>query len=1013
MKSNLLHLCHIHSLCCQCVPGLHCGIIGCLHCMHSFRYFCSSNTNSSASNFAGADLLESDSDSDSNTDDMRQGKTFFAGDMTFPVETIYIDQLLTKSELFRWFSEVEVGTLCEAWVRFTQCLAETDEPVEVDNSIERIRTSIQSRFPNLAVKLEKAKKLLDKPNLTARVFNGLYRVCATLVRKMVRPGETILVFLPGMREIYDLYCELYPLECDPTKAGCAIKLFALHSLIPKEEQDSYFEDPPQTHAHVILATNMAESSLTLPKVGVVIDFGLRRQEMYDYQREMSCMSLVWCSKASAEQRAGRAGRLFPGKVVRLMAQEYYTHCVPEHDSSEMESSTLDQIVLKAKQLSKKIHMSTKGLLRQTIQPPSMTLYRNTLKRLVDARVLTDNSESGKITLLGHMVVRLPLSIPLGRLLIYGVLFNCTCDAIVMAAALSKPMEPFRLPLLMLIKYPDDFIAALERSFDSRVSFDQGEYSEPIMYVNMFKAWLRVRENHMTRKDVFHARKRFSIKNALDATRLVEMENTVCEIASRLHRMLHRHTKACDDVSALLRMLESEVDDSDCDLGATRPSEHSAAGLPGSNIATRLTSSRLGVNNLFSSNVMLLKFLQAAAFSPSYLLGSLSNTSPEGKKKKSKQEDSCNSDKLEEEIQRMGHDPKRSVVLSYDKNSLKMHSMDKHREVLQSLFRPKNVITSDKKSSCPVLVVFEEFEESPPANHVIYDIPMRAHILNQFAEGGQTMVCMSPDEQMKFHGLRQPYRLSWTLLRKGSDQKTMRAVSGWRNPIGYACETRKINHIAVAAHVQGRTGDVCGIDGVTILPPLYGGTLSIIMLMTFLPPDYPINIVIKHKRIRTVRMMERNFGIHKRTPITHQMLVTMNTIRCKTTDLLGRRRHDILIPPSDLDQWINFLIHLVLSQEYGGDVMAAATEVVSEETDKGYACISMFSDDGDLQEDTSGSISDDGGTDSLSNEQAQDQGQTTYLEPFDLRTIARYMRFNVEEVKQSTKALFDDFKERLE
>ncbi|XP_070547086.1 uncharacterized protein [Ptychodera flava] len=836
---------------------------------------------------------------------------------------------------------------------------------------------------------------------------------------MVREGETILVFLPGMSEIYDLYCELYPLECDPTKARCAVKVVALHSLIPKEEQESYFEDPPQTHAHVILATNMAESSLTLPNVRVVIDFGLRRKEMYDYERDMSCMSLVWCSKASAAQRAGRAGRVFPGKVVRLMAADYYTHCLPEHDSSEMESSTLDQIVLKAKQLSKKIHIPTRQLLRQTIQPPSMTLYRNTLKRLVDARVLTDSSENAKITLLGHVVLRLPLSIPLGRLLVYGVLFNCTCVAIVMAAAMSKSLEPFKLPVFILMKNPDDFIAALERSFDSRVLFDQGEYSEPIMYVNMFKDWLRVRRKHATREAVFHARKEFCATNELRATRLVEMENTVCEIASRLHRMLHRHTKASDDVSALLRMLNSEVDDSDCDLGASRPPEHSTTELPGSNIATRITSSMPRVNNLFSSNVILLKFLQAAAFSPSYLLGSPSNTSPEGKKKKSKKEDSCNSDKLEEEIKQMGHDPKCSVVLSYDKKSLKMHSQEKHREVLQSLFRPKHVIISGKKSSCPVLVVFQDFQEfqqSPPANHVLHDIPMRAHILNQFAEGGQTMLCMSaesPEEQMKFLGLRQPYRLSWSLLRKGSDQKAMRAVSGWRNPIGYACETRKINHIAVAAHVQGRAGDVCSIDGVTVLPPLYGGTLSIIMLMTFLPPDYPISVVIKNKQIRTVRMMEHNFGIHKRTPITHQMLITMNTIRCQMSDLLGRRHHDIRIPPSDLHHRVNFLSDLVLSKEYGRDVMASATEVVSEETDKEHACIPMFSHDRDLPEDTSGSVSDGGDTDSLLNEQAQDQDQLMYFEPFDLRTIARYMSFNVEKVKQSTEAQFNAFKERFE
>lgn len=78
-----------------------------------------------------------------------------------------------------------------------------------------------------------------------------------------------------------------------------------------------FSPPPPNVCHVILASNIAESSLTIPKIRFVIDFGLRRQLIYDSRRHMSCLSTTWISQASVKQRMGRTGRVFAGTNIRL------------------------------------------------------------------------------------------------------------------------------------------------------------------------------------------------------------------------------------------------------------------------------------------------------------------------------------------------------------------------------------------------------------------------------------------------------------------------------------------------------------------------------------------------------------------------------------------------------------------------------------------------------------------------------------------------------------------------
>jgi ATP-dependent helicase HrpB len=128
------------------------------------------------------------------------------------------------------------------------------------------------------------------------------------------PGD-VLVFLPGRREIARTASALAS-----NLAGTGVDVLALHGELPVEQQSRVLQPDPHGHRRVVLATNVAESSVTLPGVRVVIDSGLAREPRYDPNSGFSRLDVVAIAQASADQRAGRAGRIAEGWAYRLWPQ---------------------------------------------------------------------------------------------------------------------------------------------------------------------------------------------------------------------------------------------------------------------------------------------------------------------------------------------------------------------------------------------------------------------------------------------------------------------------------------------------------------------------------------------------------------------------------------------------------------------------------------------------------------------------------------------------------------------
>ena len=128
-------------------------------------------------------------------------------------------------------------------------------------------------------------------------------------------ASAILVFLPGLAEITDCLTAMreHPVLSDVNK----YRILPLHSQLPTQEQRAVFIVPPQGTTKIVLSTNIAETSVTINDISVVVDAGTHKEMQYDPSVGMSCLREVRVSKANAAQRAGRAGRVREGFTYHL------------------------------------------------------------------------------------------------------------------------------------------------------------------------------------------------------------------------------------------------------------------------------------------------------------------------------------------------------------------------------------------------------------------------------------------------------------------------------------------------------------------------------------------------------------------------------------------------------------------------------------------------------------------------------------------------------------------------
>lgn len=248
----------------------------------------------------------------------------------------------------------------------------------------------------------------------------------------------ILAFLPGLAEILDVQKllverKLFGIDFSDSSR---FQLCLLHSSLPKEQQALVFQPSRPGSRKVILATNIAETSVTVPDVKYVVDTGKHREHSHDHEQRTTKLHCAWESQANAKQRAGRAGRVRDGVYYALYSKERADSL---HDVGMPEILRTD---LQATCLS--IRSQTSGesivsLLSEAIEPPARDSVEAAVEKLISIQALTSDEQ---LTVLGRVLAELPVHPVLGKMIIMGIIFKCIDPIIILAAAATEQYRLF-------------------------------------------------------------------------------------------------------------------------------------------------------------------------------------------------------------------------------------------------------------------------------------------------------------------------------------------------------------------------------------------------------------------------------------------------------------------------------------------------------------------------------------------------------------------------------------------
>ena len=233
-----------------------------------------------------------------------------------------------------------------------------------------------------------------------------------------RGARRTLVFLPGWQMMQKVQRQLEAVGIEP---------LLLHSSVAPDQQQRALEFDPVAPAGVILATNIAETSLTIPGVDTVIDSGLVRRARFDPKCGMDRLETGWISRASAEQRAGRAGRLGPGQCVRLWSKEQHGRLLA-HDPAEIEQVDLTPLMLE-------LALWGGGEAGTVLPEPPTPARLDTARQLL--RKLDALDAAARITPSGRAMAELGLHPRLAHLVLYSRERGCDAQGALLAALLSE------------------------------------------------------------------------------------------------------------------------------------------------------------------------------------------------------------------------------------------------------------------------------------------------------------------------------------------------------------------------------------------------------------------------------------------------------------------------------------------------------------------------------------------------------------------------------------------------
>lgn len=217
-----------------------------------------------------------------------------------------------------------------------------------------------------------------------------------------------------------------------------LHVLPLYSLLPTSQQMKVFEKPPKGHRLCVVATNVAETSLTIPGIRYVVDSGRVKQRVYE--NNVQKFKVSWISKAAANQRAGRAGRTGPGHCYGVYSSAVYERDFPQFSDPEIQRMPIESLVLQMKSMG--IHHIT------NFPFPSPPSSKRLEQGIFTLKVLGALDNDGAVTPIGQQMNQFPLHPRHSKMLLIGNQHNCLPYVVALVAALSvgdPMMSQWELP----------------------------------------------------------------------------------------------------------------------------------------------------------------------------------------------------------------------------------------------------------------------------------------------------------------------------------------------------------------------------------------------------------------------------------------------------------------------------------------------------------------------------------------------------------------------------------------
>ncbi|KAI8617272.1 hypothetical protein BC830DRAFT_1114343 [Chytriomyces sp. MP71] len=331
----------------------------------------------------------------------------------------------------------------------------------------------------------------------------------SLVGGMQMPNRGILIFLPGFAEIATLHELLLQNLAVKQGTNNGRLCLALHSTLSSEEQMRVFNRPPDGSVKIVIATNVAETSITIDDVVFVIDCGKMKQTQFDPMKGMASLEECWVSKANATQRRGRAGRVQEGTCIHLFTSHKF-HIMIEQQPPEIHRTPLEQICLRIKILPF-LKGPIEQVLSKVVEPPTRDAVQAAISSLRMLRALTKEED---LTPLGFHLGRLPVDVRIGKLILFGSIFGCLDSVLTIASALS-------------VKSP--FVAPFEKRFlaDAKKQEFATGASDHLTLLTAYNTWL------VARRDGFPAERAFLYDNFLSGRTLAMISSVKRQLAELL------------------------------------------------------------------------------------------------------------------------------------------------------------------------------------------------------------------------------------------------------------------------------------------------------------------------------------------------------------------------------------------------------------------------------------------------------------------------------------------------